>query len=203
MEEKENDPSGEKWEVIDSKLVVDHPFMEVAMEKVSLPDGRIISDWPIVNARDYVNVVVFNGLGQALILEGYKHGARRSSWQVVGGYLEPDEDPLSAAQRELLEEAGHHSEQWRYLGSFIVDANRHVGTGHFFLCLDAREIAAPTPDDLEPFSLRWVSLKELKYALMDGRISVISYAMNVSLALVALNKLSQNQVLTYLLAQSD
>lgn len=193
----------EKWKVIKSELVVEHPFVEVAMEKVSLPDGRIIDEWPIVNAHDYVNVVVFDEQGKALILEGYKHGARRSSWQVVGGYLENDEDPLSAAQRELREETGYESEEWRYLGSFIMDANRHVGVGHFFLCLNAREVTTPHPDDLEDCSIRWVSLKDLQYALVDGRISIISYAMNISLALMALNKLGRNEALSYLLSHSD
>lgn len=193
----------EKWKVIKSELVVEHPFVEVAMEKVSLPDGRVIDEWPIVNAHDYVNAVVFNEQGEAMILEGYKHGARRSSWQVVGGYIENGEDPLAAVQRELLEETGYQSDEWRYLGSFVMDANRHVGVGHFFFCLNAKEIATPKPDDLESWSIRWVSIKDLKYALVDGRISIISYAMNISLALIALNKLGQNQALSYLLSHSE
>lgn len=193
---------GEKWQVLESELIVDHPYVEVAMEKISLPNGRIIHDWPIVHARDFVNAVVFNEDGKALILDGYKHGARRCSWQVVGGYLEADEDPLAAIQRELLEETGYHSSEWRYLGGFVIDANRHVGVGHFFLSLNARQVALPDSQDLEEFSVRWVSLKDLQYALMDGRISIISYAMNISLALMALNKVAQNQALAYLIAHA-
>jgi ADP-ribose pyrophosphatase len=178
-----------KWQIIESEPLVDHPFLNVAMEKVSLPDGQVIPDWPIVHARDYVNVAAFNEKGDALILEGYKHGARRNGWQVVGGYLEEGESPLAAAQRELVEETGYASDNWRYLGSFIVDANRHVGTGHFFLAADARRVQEPAHNDLEEFSVHWVSLKELKYALVDGRINVISYAVNISLALITLEKL--------------
>lgn len=193
---------GEKWQVLESQMVIEHPFLRVAMETVSLPDGEIIYDWPIVHARDYINVVAFNADGDALILEGYKHGARRCSWQVVGGYIEQDEDPLSAAKRELLEETGHDSDEWIYLGSFVMDANRHVGVGHFFLCLNAQEVAAPQPDDLEDAILKWVPLSELKYALMDGRVGIISYAMNISLALIALSKVAQHEARSYLISHA-
>lgn len=189
---------GENWKVIDSELVMNHPHVEVAMETISLPDGRVISDWPIVNAHDYVNAVVFDKEGHALILEGYKHGARRSTWQVVGGYLQPAEDPLQAAQRELLQGAGHETDDWRYLGSFITEANRHVGVGHFFLALNVQQVAQPLPDEIEPFALRWVTTQELKYALMDGRINIINYAMAISLGLMALHKLNQSQALAFI-----
>lgn len=194
---------GENWKVLDSELVIDHPHVEVALETISLPDGRVISDWPIVNAHDYVNAVVFDKAGRALILEGYKHGARRSTWQVVDGYLRPGEDPLATAQRQLLQCAGCESDDWRYLGSFITEANRHVGIGHFFLCLDVRQVATPLPDDIERFSLRWVSRQELHYALMDGRLNIINYAMAISLGLMALHKLSQNQAMAFIAAHRN
>lgn len=184
--------AGTNWKVLDSELVIDHPHVEVALETISLPDGRVISDWPIVNAHDYVNVVAFDIAGQALILEGYKHGARRSTWQVVGGYLQPGEDPLATARRELLQGAGFETDDWRYLGSFVTEANRHVGVGHFFLALNVCQVATPLPNELESCAVRWVSRKDLNYALMDGRINIINYAMAISLGLMALHKLGEN-----------
>lgn len=188
-----------EWEVLSSEPVFDHPFVKVTMEEVSLPDGKVIEDWPIIDARDYVNAVVFDEEGRALILDGYKHGMRRCGWQVVGGYIESGENPLRAIERELLEETGYKAEEWRYLGSFVVDANRRVGVGHFFLALNARSVAEPASDDLEEASLRLVSFDELRYALIDGRLGVISYALNVMLAFMALEKLGRNEeALAYL-----
>ncbi|MDX1686399.1 MAG: NUDIX hydrolase [Candidatus Promineifilaceae bacterium] len=173
------------------------------MEEVSLPDGKVISDWPIVDARDYVNAVVFDEQGRALILDGYKHGMRRCGWQVVGGYVETDENPLRAVERELLEETGYKAEEWRYLGSFVVDPNRRVGVGHFFLALNARAVSEPANGDLEESTLRLVSFDELRYALVDGRLGVISYALNVMLAFMALEKMGRNEeALAYLRSHS-
>jgi len=176
----------EDWHVLSRETIFDHPFLKVAVEQVRLPDGKVIRDWPMVHARDYANVLALNALGEALILEGYKHGAGCSSWQVVGGYLEEGEEPLAAIQRELLEETGCQSDDWRYLGSYVVDANRYVGTGHFYVARNVHKIAAPTSTDLETFTLRWVPIPELKKALSDGRIQIVSYALNISLALLTL-----------------
>jgi ADP-ribose pyrophosphatase len=171
------------WKVIKSQQVVDNPYTQVFMQSLELPDGRLIEDWPIIQTLDYVNALVLNDAGEAMILEGYKHRLGRSSWQVVGGYLEQDEQPVAAIQRELLEETGYTSEDWDHLGSFIVDANRRVGEGHFFLARNAKKVTEPNHNDLEYFDLRWVSLESLKVALRDGRVGILSYAINISLAL--------------------
>ena len=176
----------EKWDVLKQEQVLDDPYVRVTMQDVQLPDGRIISDWPYVHTRDYVNGLVLDSSMKVMILEGYKHGLGRSSWQVVGGYLEPGEDPLEAIKRELLEETGFVSDEWVQLGSYVVDANRHVGVGAFFLAKDARQLAQPDHDDLERFDVRWVSIDEMKQALFDGRVGILSYAVNIALGLAAL-----------------
>jgi ADP-ribose pyrophosphatase len=113
----------------------------------------------------------------------------RVSWQVLGGYLEAGEDPFAAVQRELLEETGYQSDHWQHLGSFVVDANRVTGMGHFYLAQDAHQVAEADHDDLEQFSLRWVSEDELARALFDGRVGAMSYAINIAMGLLALARL--------------
>ena len=178
----------ENWHVLQREMVLEHPFVSVSMEQVRLPDGQLIMDWPKVYTRDYVNALVLNHAGEAMILEGYKHGGGWSSWQVVGGYLDDDEDPYTAVRRELLEETGYACDTWFYVGSYTVDANRHVGVGHFFYATGAYRLAEPNHHDLEEFAVKWVSVKELKCALIDGRIATMSYAANVALALLMLEK---------------
>jgi ADP-ribose pyrophosphatase len=176
------------WDVLDTNMVLEHPFVTVAMETVRLPDGQTIPDWPKIYTNDYVNALILNEANEALVLEGYKHGNGRITWQIMGGYIEPAEDPLTAVQRELLEETGYQTEDWTYLGSYIVDPNRHVGVGHFFCAQKVRLTAEPCHSDLEDFAVKWVPLKELRYALLDGRIAAISHAITVSLALLTILK---------------
>ncbi len=178
--------SEESWEVLSSETVLQHPFLTVRMERVRLPDGGIIPDWPIAQTRDYVNAFVLNGEGCVMVQEGYKHGIGRSSWQMPGGYLEPGEEPQVAMQRELLEETGYTCDSWQPLGSFVVGTNRRFGTGSFYLAQGARLACAPTNPDAEAFQLKWVLLEDLERALQDGRVAGLAYAANIALALLAL-----------------
>ncbi len=176
------------WEVLDSESVLEHPFVSIAMETVRLPDGQTVPEWPKIYTNDYVNALIVNEANEALILEGYKHGSGRIAWQTMGGYIESEEDPLTAVQRELIEETGYHADEWYYLGSYIVDPNRHVGVGHFFCAQKARLITSPNHNDLEGFKLKWVPLLDLRYALLDGRIAALSHAITVSLSLLTILK---------------
>ena len=175
--------SEEQWEVTNGEVVLDHPFLKVEMERVRLPDGRVIEAWPIVDARDYVMVVTENEVGELLILEGYKHGLGRSSWQVVGGYIESGEEPLETAKRELLEEAGCVSDDWTHLGTFVVDANRRISWAHIFMARHAYPTTRAESDDLESVQLRWVTVEEAGAALREGRVGIISSAVAMALAL--------------------
>ena len=67
----------------------------------------------------------------------------------VGGMLEPNELPLEAAKRELLEETGYEALEWVNLGSHILHPNRGIATMHLFLALNAKQASEPTCDDLE------------------------------------------------------
>jgi hypothetical protein len=187
------------WTVLSRQPVLEHPQLQVLLEQVSLPDGQIIRDWPIIDAQHYSNAVVLNQEGEILIHEGYRHGARRHSWQMVGAYLEGAEaDPFCSIQRALVE-VGYVSNSWRYLGSFVVDGDQHVSVAHFFLALDARPAAESSPFTLAP-EWRWVSRADLQSALADGRVNLLNYATNLMLAFMALERRGRQKEIDRLLA---
>lgn len=182
-----------EWQILGSTPLLTYPQLRVALEQVSKPDGQVV-EWPIVETGDYVNAVVFNPEGEVLILEGYKHGVRRQSWQVINAYLEPGSSPVTTVEEALQKKAGYESKEWHYLGSFVVDANCRVGTGHFFVAFDA------LPVDVErdlgvngECRARWVAPEELQYALVDGRINVVTSAVNVMLAFLMLKRLNRGE----------
>jgi ADP-ribose pyrophosphatase len=177
----------ENWQVLASEVIIHDAFLTVEMQQLQLPDGKVIDNWSIIDAHDYAMIVAENEAGELLILDGYRHGLGRSSWQVVGGHIEQDEEPLATAQRELLEEAGYASNEWTSLGSFIVDANRRVSQAHFFLARRACQSTKLISDDLEQSEIKWVSPAEAKQALRDGRVAISSSALALALALDAMN----------------
>lgn len=173
------------WKTLKRRTMLHHSkYLSVEEHEVQLPDGRIIADWPWIITPDYVNVVAVTGAGQFLCLRQTKYAVEGLSLAVVGGYLEPDEDPLLGAQRELLEETGYEAPQWRDLGHYVVGGNRGVATGHLFCAQQARQVSEPNADDLEEQQLLLLSRAQVEEALRDGQFKVLSWATTVALALL-------------------
>ena len=172
------------WKTLSRRTALDlGKYLKVEQHAVELSDGRIIPDWPWVITPDYINVVAITEEGRFLLFRQGKYGIDGTSLAPVGGYLEPGEEPLAAAKRELLEELGCEAPQWNHLGHFRVDANRGAGTSHLFLARQARRVAQPIVDDLEEQQLLHLTRAEVEAALTAGEFKVLAWAMAIALAL--------------------
>ena len=58
--------------------------------------------------------------GDVLLVRQYRHAARSDLWEIPAGKLEPGENALACAQRELREETGYVAERWVNLMSFFT-----------------------------------------------------------------------------------
>lgn len=158
-------------------------FLTVEAHTVELPNGKVIEGWPWVIAPDYVNVAPFTHDGAFLCFRQVKYAIEGTSLAPVGGYLEPGEDPLAAAQRELLEETGYAAPEWVSLGSYPVDGNRGLGVAHLYLARGAHRVRQPDADDLEEQQLLAMSRPELERSLDAGAFKLLPWAAAVALAL--------------------
>ena len=171
------------WKTRSRKLILNRePWLTVEDHEVELPDGRIIPDWLWVQSPDYVNVVVQIQDGKFLLFRQTKYALEGDSLALVGGYIQPGEEPLAAAQRELLEETGFSAPEWTSLGRFRVDPNRGVAEGFLFLAQQAVKTAQPIPDDLEEQHPVLLTRDELGQALDRGEIKVLAWAAAVAFA---------------------
>jgi ADP-ribose pyrophosphatase len=177
------------WKTLSRQTILNHSkFLVVEKHTVELPDGRVIPNWPWLVTPDYVNVVAVTEGGQFLCFRQTKYAVGGLTLASVGGYLEPGEAPLIAAQRELLEETGYEAPDWVSLGCYPVDANRGAGQAHPFLALDAYRVAEPNADDLEEQELVYLSRTEIEAALAAGEFKVLPWATAVALALLRLKR---------------
>lgn len=173
------------WKTRARHLLLKHSkFLQVENHEVVLPDGRVIDDWPWIITPDYVNVVVVDADGRFLCFRQTKYAVEGTSLAPVGGYVDPGEDPLTAAQRELREETGYAADVWTHLGSYAVDGNRGAGTAHLYLAQQARPVTQPHADDLEEQEILLLTREETAAALARGEFKVLGWATAVALALL-------------------
>ena len=149
-------------------------YLVVENHVIQVPDGRVIPGWAWVITPDYVNIVARTTQGQFIIFHQTKYSTGETL-AIVGGYLEPGEDPLAAAQRELQEETGYTAQEWINLGAYPVDGNRGCGTAHLFLALNAVFTSRTPSDDLEEQELLLLSEAELRQALLAGDFKLLPW----------------------------
>jgi ADP-ribose pyrophosphatase len=180
-----------KWKCRKRRTILDHSsFLRVDEHEVELGDGRIISDWPVVITPDYVNILAQDSDGYFVFFHQQKYMAPEMRISPPGGYLEPDEDPLAGAKRELREETGYASDRWIDLGRYIVDSNRGCGTAHLFLAINAKKITEAKSDDLEDQALVLLTRTELENAINDKSCPILSATALFTLGLRHLDRLT-------------
>ena len=55
-----------------------------------------------------------------LLVRQYRLPAGQKMWELPAGRLDPGENPLQAAKRELIEETGNRARKWRKLRSYYA-----------------------------------------------------------------------------------
>ena len=167
------------------ELVLDmSPFLKVEKHRVGLPNGRVVEDWSWIITPNFVCVAVLTEDGKFLVFQQTKYAVHGSTLAPVGGYIEKDEEPLNAAKRELMEEAGYQSSHWESLGQYAVDVNRGNGVAYYFLARGAVKIAEPNADDLEEQQMLFLSRAEVEAAVARGAFKGLPWQAVMALALL-------------------
>lgn len=103
--------------------------LALVVDEVRLPDGST-HDYRWIRATSAAFVVPVFANGDTVLVRQWRYPWRQTSWEVPAGTLEPDEDPLECARRELREEAGLEAESWTDLGvmrpSALLDSRQHL-----------------------------------------------------------------------------
>lgn len=176
------------WRVISYRQVIDTPHLKVRCEEVALPDGLIVPDYYIIENRGWVGTVPITEDGHILINNQYKHGIGYEVLEFPAGGLDPDEEPLAAASRELMEETGYSTPdgQMELLTEMIANPTGARTRIWWYLARNVRKTGQPKVDPLEVIENRLVTPQELLRLIHTGQFCVQG---QVAAAYMALERL--------------
>lgn len=144
-------------------------IIKVERWQVSLPNGQTATR-EVVRHNGGVAIVAVDDRGFVTLVRQHRVVAGRFTWEIPAGKLEaPDEDPFSAAQRELEEETGLQAAHWQKLT--VADASPGFCTERISIYLAtglSQHQAHPDPDEF--LNLTRLPLEEAVARCMAGEL---------------------------------
>ncbi len=104
-----------KVRVLSSKVVYRGPVFHVTSDRVLEPNG-VKAQRDVVRHSGSVVVLVMDDTShepRVLLARQYRYAAGDYLWELPAGRIDPGENSLAAAKRELLEETGYAARNWK------------------------------------------------------------------------------------------
>src|ERR1700761_3677119 len=111
-----------KARLISSKTVYRGPVFRVTTDHVKEPGGIKVRRDVIHHSGSVVVLAVddAHSTPSVLLERQYRHAAKDFLWELPAGRIDPGEDELQAAKRELIEETGYRAARWRRVLKFYA-----------------------------------------------------------------------------------
>ena len=90
-------------------------LLDVRCDRVALPDGKESTREYIVHQGAAVIIPVLDN-GDLVFERQFRYPLGKALLELPAGKIDPGEEVLVTAQRELLEETGYTAEKWRHVG---------------------------------------------------------------------------------------
>ena len=160
----------EKWKTLDSEYLFRRPWLTARCDKVQLPDGRVFDEFYVLEYPTWVNIIATTPEGKYVMVRQYRHGLQDVFLELCAGCVEPDEELLAAARRELLEETGYAGGIWRKADVLSANPTTNNNLNHTFIAEGVTLQGAQHLDPSEDISVELLTEEELLAQLSSGAI---------------------------------
>lgn len=128
--------------ITESKQIYKNPWIEVQEDKVIRPDGKE-GIFATVDFGSGVSVVALDSENNIHLIKEFYYVLKEYGTQTPSGGIDPNETPLQAAQKELLEETGLVANKWQELGMTHPFTNIIKSPTYLFLAQDLEKKQEP------------------------------------------------------------
>jgi ADP-ribose pyrophosphatase len=176
----------ERAELLSSEVAYDGPLFRVLHDKLIEPGGKH-SERDVIRHNGSVVILAIDSSKSKknpwiVIERQYRHAANQYLWELPAGKLDPGEDALAGAKRELAEETGYAAKKWRPLVEYYASPG-FLGESMKVFLAEGLVAGDAHPEDDEQIEFRLVKLSDVlkmieKGAILDGKTltSVLLYS---------------------------
>lgn len=179
------------WKTLASTTLADDEWLRITAERCEVAPGVAIEPYYVLRERDWVHVLALNAAGEIVTVRQWRHAAAFACLELPGGIVDQGEDPLAAAQRELLEETGCRATRWTAAGWLWANPARQNNRVHLFVAEGAEQVAGQQLDLAEEIVCAWLSPAALEAAIARGDFGQALHVASYYRGLAALGRLTR------------
>ena len=138
-------------------------------EEVAKDSTGFMIERAIVRHGGSAVMMAVDGRNRVLLVKQFRLPAEKDLWEIPAGRLDPDENPLAAAKRELAEETGYSAKKWKKVAAWWPSPGFLSEKMHLFMATGLTAGKAKPMED-ERIEVRWFKKKELDKLIRNGEI---------------------------------
>jgi 8-oxo-dGTP pyrophosphatase MutT (NUDIX family) len=160
-----------KWNVVSSEQLESNKIFSTRKDTSISPITGNEHDFFVVEAPDWINVVAITEDDEVILIEQYRHGVQSVTVEIPGGMVDPGEEPLQTAKRELLEETGYAGNNWVSIGEVFPNPAMQNNKCYTFLATNCKKVGEPNFDTTEDILTYTKPSSEIPKLVAEGKIT--------------------------------
>lgn len=159
------------WKRIETKYEIKNKWISVRKDHVLLPSGVEIDDFYVIERPKIVHVIAITTEGLFVFEKQYRYGVDRDCLEICAGNIDPNETPIEAAKRELLEETGYAGGEWEIISELAVDTSNMTEISYSIIAKGVKKIAEPNLEETEDIETILLTEEQVLESLKRGEIT--------------------------------
>ena len=174
-----------RWKLVKENHLRQDKWIDFRENIYKLPDGTDIGPVYNFSKHSFSVVVATDEEGRYICVKQYRHGIDEITTEFPAGAIEyketeqhpyitaentiaSEDEAFEAAKRELKEETGYVSDNWRHLYTIPANATLSSNNVHFYAATGFRKVTGQHLDDSEFLNVALLTEEELKSHIFGG-----------------------------------
>ena len=158
------------WKQLSSKTVFEQSWFKTKVDVCQLPDGRIFDSYFTVEVPNWCNTIIITEDEKIVLIKQYRYPINKIIYELPGGLIEQNENPMQAALREMQEETGYTSNNIELISTVAANPALQSTTAYFYLATNAVKTQKQNFDEFEELTIELVDKTTIKELLTNNAL---------------------------------